>query len=71
MPFLVIRDRETDPIVISGAAIGAVGSIALGAITGRLRPEIALAAALVAGVAFALARALWRAALKRYAGASG
>ena len=46
-------------------------TIPASALTGRLRPEIALAAALVAGLAFALARALWRAALKRYAGASG
>jgi ABC-2 type transport system permease protein len=40
-------------------------------LTGRLRPESALVAALVAGVAFAVARLVWRAALKRYAGASG
>src|SRR5207249_10431864 len=46
-------------------------TIPASALTGRLRPEIALAAGLVAGLAFALARALWRAALKRYAGASG
>src|SRR6266446_2961992 len=46
-------------------------TIPASALTGRLRPEIALAAALVAGLAFALSRALWRAALKRYAGASG
>jgi len=46
-------------------------TIPASALTGRLRPEIALAAALVAGLAFALARAVWRAALKRYAGASG
>src|SRR5207247_4462856 len=46
-------------------------TIPASALTGRLRPEIALAAALVAGVAFTLARALWRAALKRYTGASG
>ena len=46
-------------------------TIPASALTGRLRPEIALAAALVAGLAFALARALWRAALRRYAGASG
>src|SRR3989442_1110635 len=46
-------------------------TIPASALTGRVRPEIALAAALVAALAFALARALWRAALKRYAGASG
>jgi ABC-2 type transport system permease protein len=46
-------------------------TIPASALTGRLRPEIALVAALVAALAFALARALWRAALKRYAGASG
>src|SRR3989442_7005031 len=46
-------------------------TIPASALTGRLRPEIALAAALVAGLAFALSRALWGAALKRYAGASG
>ena len=46
-------------------------TIPASALTGRLRPEIALAAALVAGLAFALARALWSAALKRYSGASG
>src|SRR5207253_2054554 len=37
-------------------------TIPASALTGRLRPEIALAAALVAALAFALARALWRAA---------
>jgi ABC-2 type transport system permease protein len=41
------------------------------ALTGRLRPEIGLAAVLVAGLVFALARALWGAALRRYSGASG
>ena len=46
-------------------------TIPASALTGRLRPAIGLAAAAVAGVAFVLARALWRAALKRYAGASG
>src|SRR5213594_3096470 len=46
-------------------------TIPASALTGRLRPEIALVAAGVAAVAFALARALWRAALKRYTGASG
>ena len=46
-------------------------TIPASALTGRLRPEVGLLAALVAGLVFALARALWRAALKRYAGASG
>ena len=41
------------------------------ALTGRLGPEIALAAAAVAALAFVLARLLWRAALRRYTGASG
>ena len=41
------------------------------ALTGRLRPEIGLAAVLVAGLVFALARVLWGAALRRYSGASG
>src|SRR6184192_4910081 len=40
-------------------------------LTGRLRPEIGLVAALVAGAALALARLVWRTALKRYSGASG
>jgi len=40
-------------------------------LTGRLRPEIGLVAALVAGAALALARLVWRTALKRYTGASG
>ena len=46
-------------------------TIPASALTGRLRPEIALVAVLVAGVAFGLTRLLWRTALKRYAGASG
>jgi ABC-2 type transport system permease protein len=46
-------------------------TIPASALTGRLRPEIGLLAALVAAVVFALSRALWREALKRYAGASG
>jgi ABC-2 type transport system permease protein len=46
-------------------------TIPASALTGRLRPEFALLAALVAGLAFTLARALWRAALRRYSGASG
>src|SRR5947208_2505387 len=46
-------------------------TIPASALTGRLGPEIGVAAALVAGVAFALARLVWRAALKRYTGASG
>jgi len=41
------------------------------ALTGRLRPALALVAALVAAVTFALARVVWRVALRRYAGASG
>ena len=41
------------------------------ALTGRLRPALALVAVLVAAVTFALARAVWRVALRRYAGASG
>lgn len=40
-------------------------------LTGRLRPELGLAAALVAAVALLLSRAVWRAALRRYTGASG
>src|SRR6266550_3883559 len=46
-------------------------TIPASALTGRLRPEIGLAAAVVAALAFVLARALWRAALRRYSGASG
>ena len=46
-------------------------TIPASALTGRLRPEVALAAALVATLAFVLARALWRAAIRRYSGASG
>src|SRR5437899_7832288 len=46
-------------------------TIPASALTARLRPEIGLAAAVVAALAFGLARALWRAALRRYAGASG
>ena len=46
-------------------------TIPASALTGRLRPGTALLAALVAGVVFALARVLWRTALKRYTGASG
>src|SRR5437773_1519117 len=46
-------------------------TIPASALTGRLGPEIGVVAALVAGVAFALARLVWRAALKRYTGASG
>lgn len=41
------------------------------ALTGRLRPELALVAVLVAGLVFALARLAWRLALRRYSGASG
>ena len=46
-------------------------TIPASALTGRLRPGIALVAVLVAAVAFWLTRLLWRTALKRYAGASG
>jgi len=46
-------------------------TIPASALTGRLRPEIGLVAALVAGTALALARLVWRTALKRYTGASG
>ena len=41
------------------------------ALTGRLRPALALVAALVASLVFAFARFVWRVALRRYAGASG
>src|SRR2546430_13432094 len=40
-------------------------TIPASALTGRLRPEIGLVAALVAGTALALARLVWRTALKR------
>jgi ABC-2 type transport system permease protein len=40
-------------------------------ITGRVGPGIGLAAVAVAVAAFALARLLWKLALKRYTGASG
>jgi ABC-2 type transport system permease protein len=46
-------------------------TIPASALTGRLRPEIALVAAVVAGIVFGLTRWLWRTALRRYAGASG
>ena len=46
-------------------------TIPASALTGRLRPELALVAALVAALMFALARFAWRVALRRYAGASG
>ena len=46
-------------------------TIPASALTGRLRPALGLIAVLVAAVAFGLARALWRAALRRYSGASG
>jgi len=46
-------------------------TIPASALTGRLGPEIALAAAAVAALAFVLARLLWRVALRRYTGASG
>ena len=41
------------------------------ALTGRLRPALALVAAVVAALVFVLARVVWRVALRRYAGASG
>ncbi len=41
------------------------------ALTGRLRPGIALGAAAVGAAAFLLARVLWRVAIRRYTGASG
>jgi ABC-2 type transport system permease protein len=46
-------------------------TIPASAVTGRLGPGIALAAAAVAIAAFALARLLWQLALRRYTGASG
>ncbi len=46
-------------------------TIPASALTGRLGPEIGLAAAAVAAIVFALARLLWRTALKHYTGASG
>jgi ABC-2 type transport system permease protein len=46
-------------------------TIPASALTGRLGPEIAVAAAAVAALAFALARLLWWVALRRYTGASG
>ncbi|HEU5262528.1 MAG TPA: ABC-2 family transporter protein [Gemmatimonadales bacterium] len=46
-------------------------TIPAAALTGRLGPEFALVAVAVAAVAFLLARLLWRAALRRYTGASG
>jgi ABC-2 type transport system permease protein len=41
------------------------------ALTGRLRPALAVVAAVVAALVFALARLAWRVALRRYSGASG
>src|SRR5436853_6061631 len=46
-------------------------TIPASALTGRLEPGFALVADAVAGVVLALARLLWRSALKRYSGASG
>lgn len=46
-------------------------TIPASALTGRLRPAIALGAAAVGATAFLLTRALWRIALRRYTGASG
>jgi ABC-2 type transport system permease protein len=46
-------------------------TIPASALTGRLGPGIALAAAAVALAGFALARVSWQLALKRYTGASG
>lgn len=46
-------------------------TIPASALTGRLNPVFGLVAAVVGAVAFALARLVWRTALRRYAGASG
>jgi ABC-2 type transport system permease protein len=46
-------------------------TIPASALTGRLRPEVGVLAVLIAALVFALARALWRASLRRYSGASG
>lgn len=46
-------------------------TIPASALTGRLGPAVGLVAAAVGATAFLLARLLWRAALKRYTGASG
>jgi viologen exporter family transport system permease protein len=46
-------------------------TIPASALTGRLRPEIGVLSVLIAALVFALARALWRASLRRYSGASG
>ncbi len=46
-------------------------TIPAGALTGRFRPEIALASALAGAAAVLLARLLWRTAIRRYTGASG
>jgi ABC-2 type transport system permease protein len=46
-------------------------TIPASALTGRLRPEVGVLAVLIAVLVFALARALWRASLRKYSGASG
>ncbi|HEY6109319.1 MAG TPA: ABC-2 family transporter protein, partial [Gemmatimonadales bacterium] len=46
-------------------------TIPAAALTGRLGPAVGLLAAAVGAAAFILSRLLWRAALKRYTGASG
>ena len=46
-------------------------TIPASALTGRLGPSVGLLAAAVGAAAFILSRLLWRAALKRYTGASG
>lgn len=46
-------------------------TIPASALTGRLGPAVALAAAAVGATAFFLTRMLWRTALRRYTGASG
>ncbi|HEU4643618.1 MAG TPA: ABC-2 family transporter protein [Gemmatimonadaceae bacterium] len=46
-------------------------TIPASALVGRLRPEAAIAAALVGAAAIAISRLLWRAALRRYTSAGG
>jgi ABC-2 type transport system permease protein len=46
-------------------------TIPASSLTGRLRPEIAVAAVGVAALAMVITRLVWRAALRRYTGASG
>src|SRR2546421_8398358 len=59
------------PTLFRSIPIAWTTTIPASTLTGRLRPEIGLVAALVAGAALALARLVWRTALKRYTGASG